>query len=148
MEELEIHSKKRALPMPQVAIGGVIIEDNKILLAKRNKEPHNGEWAILGGSVKLGETLQRAVEREIREETGLVVSAKEPIRLFDLIERDKQGHLRFHYVIVDLRADYVAGTLHPFDDAADARWFAPKEIEGLRITETTKEFLKNIQFLP
>ena len=134
--------------MPQVAIGGVIIEDNKILLAKRNKEPHNGEWAILGGSVKLGETLQRAVEREIREETGLVGSAKEPIRVFDLIERDKQGHLCFHYVIVDLRADYVAGTLHPFDDAADARWFAPKEIKGLRITETTKEFLKNIQFLP
>jgi len=148
MEELEIDSKKRALPMPQVAIGGVIIEDSKILLVKRNKEPHKGEWAIPGGSVKLGETLQRAVEREIREETGLVVSAKEPIHVFDLIERDRQGHLRFHYVIVDLRADYVAGTLHPSDDAADARWFAPKEIKGLRITETTKEFLKKIQFLP
>ena len=83
-EELEIGSKKRALPMPQVAIGGVIIEDNKILLVKRNKEPHKGEWAIPGGSVKLGETLQRAVEREIREETGLVVSAKDPIHVFDL----------------------------------------------------------------
>ena len=134
--------------MPQVAIGGVIIKDNKILLVKRNREPHKGEWAIPGGSVKLGETLQRAVEREIREETGLVVSAKEPIHVFDLIERGKQGQLRFHYVIVDLRADYVAGTLHPSDDAVDARWFAPKEIEGLRITETTKEFLKRIQFLP
>lgn len=76
------------------------------------------------------------------------MSAKEPIHVFDLIERDRQGRLRFHYVIVDLRADYVAGTLHPSDDAADARWFAPKEIKGLRITETTKEFLKKIQFLP
>jgi len=147
MEEVEIDSKKMTLPMPQVAIGGVIIENNKILLVKRNKEPHKGEWAIPGGSVKPGETLQWAVEREILEETGLVVSAKDPIHVFDLIERDKQGHLRFHYVIVDLRADVVAGTLHPSDDAADARWFTPKEITKLRITKTTKEFLKKIKFL-
>ena len=147
-EELEIGSKKKALSMPQVAIGGVIIEDDRILLVKRNKEPHKGEWAIPGGSVKLGETLQQAVEREIREETGLAVSAKDPIHVFDYIERDKQGHLRFHYVIVDLKADYVAGTLHPSDDAADARWFTPKEIKKLRITETTKGFLKKVRFLP
>jgi len=147
MEEVEIDSKKMTLPMPQVAIGGVIIENNKILLVKRNKEPHRGEWAIPGGSVKPGETLQWAVEREILEETGLVVSAKDPIHAFDFIERDKQGHLRFHYVIVDLRADVVGGTLHPSDDAADARWFTPKEIKKLRITKTTKEFLKKIKFL-
>jgi len=67
--------------------------------------------------------------------------------VFDLIERDEQGHLRFHYVIVDLRAEYVAGTLHPSDDAIDAQWFSPKEIKGIRITETTKEFLEKIQFL-
>ena len=134
--------------MPQVAIGGVIIQDNKVLLVKRNKEPHKGEWAIPGGSVKLGETLQRAVEREIREETGLVVIAKDPIYVFDLIGRDNQGHLRFHYVIVDFRAEYVSGTLHPSDDAVDARWFAPKEIKRFRITERTKEFLKKMQFLP
>ena len=130
-----------------MAIGGVVIQDNKILLVERNKEPHKGEWAIPGGSVKLGETLQRAVEREIREETGLVVSAKDPIHIFDLIERDKQGRLRFHYVIIDFRADYVAGTLYPSDDAADAGWFSSKEINKLRITETTKGFLKKIKFL-
>jgi len=133
--------------MPQVAIGGVIIEHEKILLVKRNKEPHKDEWAIPGGSVNPGETLQQAVEREIREETGLVVRAKNPMHVFDFIERDKQGRLRFHYVIVDFRADVVAGTLRSSDDAADARWFTPKEIKKLRITETTKGFLKQIQFL-
>jgi ADP-ribose pyrophosphatase len=133
--------------MPQVAVGGVIIEDKKILLVKRNKAPHKGEWAIPGGSVKPGETLQRAVEREIREETGLVVSAKDPIYVFDFIERGKQGHLSFHYVIVDIRADVVAGRVHPSDDAADARWFTPEEIKKFRITGTTREFLKKIQFL-
>jgi len=133
--------------MPQVAIGGIIIEDNKILLVKRNKEPNKGGWAIPGGSVKPGETLQRAVEREILEETGLVVSAKDPIHVFDYIERGRQGRLRFHYVIVDFRADVVAGTLHPSDDAADAGWFTPNEIKKLRITKTTKEFLRKIKFL-
>jgi ADP-ribose pyrophosphatase len=146
-EETAIGSKKKALSMPQVAIGGVVMKDDKILLVKRHQEPHKGEWAIPGGSVKLGETLQGAVEREVREETGLVVNAKDPMHVFDLIERDEQGHLRFHYVIVDLRAEYVAGTLHPSDDAIDAQWFSPKEIKDIRITETTKEFLEKIQFL-
>ena len=58
---------------PQVAVGAILISNDKILLVKRMKDPHRGEWAIPGGSLKLGETLQEAAEREIREETGLLI---------------------------------------------------------------------------
>jgi 8-oxo-dGTP diphosphatase len=130
-----------------VAIGAVVIKENKILLVKRDKEPGKGKWAIPGGSVKLAETLQEAAESEVREETGLTVKAKEPIYTFDLIERDYQGRIRFHYVIIDLMADLIGGELYPSDDALDAGWFGPGEIEGAGVTESTKQFLKKIRFM-
>ena len=126
---------------PQVAVGAVVVKEGKVLLVKRNKAPGKGQWAIPGGSVKLGETLQEAAEREIREETGLRIKAKKPVYTFDVIERDEQGRVRFHYVIVDLVADVLGGELHPSDDAADAAWFGLDEIEHAGVNESTRAFL-------
>ncbi len=132
---------------PQVAVGAIVINDEKILLVKRNKAPHKNLWAIPGGSVEPGETLQEATEREIREETGLTIRAKEPVYTFDLIERDEKGAVRFHYVIVDLSADYISGDLQPADDALDARWFSSAELEHLPMPESTRNLLQKIGFL-
>ena len=132
---------------PQVAIGAVVIQNKKVLLVKRNKEPGKGDWAIPGGSVKLGETLQQAAEREILEETGLRIRAKEPVYIFDAIIRDGAGQIRFHYVIIDLMADFISGEPAASDDAADAGWFGPEELEGFKVSERTKDLLRKIQFL-
>jgi 8-oxo-dGTP pyrophosphatase MutT (NUDIX family) len=60
---------------PRVAVGAVVIYEKKVLLVLRGKPPAEGLWAIPGGSVDLGETLQMAAEREVLEETGLHVKA-------------------------------------------------------------------------
>ena len=117
------------------------------LSVKRNKEPHKGLWAIPGGSVVLGETLQDAAEREIREETGLITKAKEPVHTFDLIEKNDSGDVRFHYVIVDLEADYINGELRAADDALDARWFAPKDLMNIDMSDSTRELLHELGFI-
>ena len=90
---------------PRVAVGAVILHQDKVLLVLRGQAPAKGLWAIPGGSVELGETLQVAAEREVMEETGLKVQAGKVIHTFDAIQRDDSGRVKYHYVIVDLLAE-------------------------------------------
>ena len=127
---------------PRVAVGAVVFNDNKVLLVRRAQPPSQDLWAIPGGRVEIGETLQEAAEREILEETGITITAREPIYTFDYIDRDKSGRTRFHYVIVDLKADYVRGNPRAGDDAADARWISSEEISALKVSTKTLGLLK------
>ena len=56
---------------PIVGVGGIIFQDESVLLVKRGKEPALRQWSIPGGVVDIGETLKEAVVREILEETGI-----------------------------------------------------------------------------
>jgi 8-oxo-dGTP diphosphatase len=129
---------------PLVAVGGIVVRDGRVLLVRRGQPPSEGLWAIPGGRVELGETLQEAAEREIMEETGLTIGARNPVYTFDVILRDDAGRVRFHYVIVDLLADYVSGELCAGDDAHEARWVTPEELEKLPVNQTTLEILKRM----
>jgi ADP-ribose pyrophosphatase len=132
---------------PRVAVGAVIIHNNRVLLVKRGKPPAEGEWAIPGGNVKLGETLQHAAEREILEETGVTIQAKEIIYTFESIHEDRESNILFHYIILDFDADYISGNAEPHDDALDATWVRPKDTKKLNINSNTLILLKKIGFL-
>ena len=127
---------------PRVAVGAIVFKDSRVLLVRRGKPPAHDLWAIPGGSVNVSETLQRAAEREIYEETGITIQALEPVYTFDYIERDESGCARFHYVIVDLTADYVEGEPRPGDDALEARWVSSLEMAGLNVSQKTRRLLK------
>ena len=126
---------------PQVAVGAIVFKEDKVLLVLRGKPPAENLWSIPCGSVELGETLQEATEREIREEAGITIRAREPVYTFDVLERDNKGNVRFHYVIVDLAADYISGELRPGDDAVDVRWFSADEVNKLKVSEATRKLL-------
>jgi len=127
---------------PRPAVGAVVFKDDAVLLVKRGKAPARGMWAIPGGSVRLGETLQAAAEREILEETGVVIRAGTPVLVFDSIQRDDRGDVRFHYVIVDLAAEYISGNPRAADDAADARWVRAEELASLVVNPATLRLLR------
>ena len=127
---------------PRVAVGAVVFKDGCVLLVRRGQPPAEDLWAIPGGSVEIGETLREAAEREILEETGIQIRASKPIYTFDVIDRDTAGKVRFHYVIVDLAADYVRGEPLPGDDALEARWISAEEINGLEVSAATLKLLK------
>jgi ADP-ribose pyrophosphatase len=126
-----------------LAVGAVVFLDNRVLLVRRGQPPSADQWAIPGGRVRLGETLQQAAEREILEETGVVIKAGKPIYTFDMIERDADGGIRFHYIIVDLEADYVRGDLCGGDDAAEAKWVSAADLGGMKVNRQTLGLLKH-----
>ena len=134
---------------PRVGVGAVVINDGRVILVCRGCPPNEGLWAIPGGMLELGETLQEAAERELREETGVIVRAKDPIYTFDFFERDEDGRIRFHFVIVDVEAEYISGEPVGADDATAARWFTRAEFENeaFPVARNTIRLLKAIHFL-
>ncbi|MHB1936256.1 MAG: NUDIX hydrolase [Acidobacteriaceae bacterium] len=131
---------------PIVGVGAVVLDSDCVLLVRRAKAPLEGEWSLPGGAVDLGETLEEAIIREVAEETGLTVSPLQVLKTFDHIDRDGDGRVRYHYVLVDFlccveprngeRAlpegdERQVGelVLQPGSDVSDARWAL---VEGLR----------------
>jgi 8-oxo-dGTP diphosphatase len=139
-------SKSDYPDVPRVGVGAVVIKNRKVLLVRRGIPPSEGLWAIPGGHVELGETLRETAEREILEETGIVIKAGEPIYAFDLIERDDSGRIRFHFIVVDVTGEYVSGEPRGSDDALEARWLSWEEIDALPVSQNTVKLLKTINF--
>ena len=124
------------LPVPQVCVGAVAVDDDRLLLVRRGHGPAAGTWSIPGGRVEPGETLAEAVLRELAEETGLEGVCDE---LVGWVERIDDDH---HFVILDFRvsvfdsADPVAGS-----DAAEAAWVPLSDVADLALPEGLAEFL-------
>lgn len=110
-------------------MGAIVIHEGRVLLVRRGKEPLRGRWVVPGGTVELGETLEAAIVREVQEETGITVTPREIVTVFDRIDREGD-RVRFHYVIVDYLCDYVSGSPRAASDAADVALVAEADLPG------------------
>ncbi len=134
---------KRLYPeQPVTGVGAVIICDGKILLEKRKSEPGRGKWSVPGGLVELGESVECAVVREVREETGLEVENPELIDVVDNIITDDNGEIKYHFIILDYFVKLKGGELNAADDAEELRWVPLVEAEKYDLTKTLRGFLK------
>jgi 8-oxo-dGTP diphosphatase len=122
---------------PVIGVGTVVWHGERVLLVRRARPPREGQWSLPGGAQQLGETVAEAAGREVRKEAGIEVEPGETIATIDLIERDDDGRVRYHYTLVDFTAEAKGGELTPGDDAADARWFELDELEALGLWSET-----------
>lgn len=121
---------------PEVCVGAVAVDAERLLLVRRGRGPAAGEWSVPGGRVEQGETLAEAVVRELAEETGLEGLCGP---LLGWVERISAEH---HFVILDFAVtvldpqEPVAG-----DDAAEAAWVPLSELAEWRLVDGLAEFL-------
>lgn len=125
-----------------VGVGAIIVCDGKILLIKRRGEPGKGKWSVPGGLVELGETVENAVVREVKEETGLDAAEPELIDVVDNIVQDEKGKIKWHFVILDFFVKVRGGELRAADDAEEICWVPLGEAEKYDLTKTFRSFLQ------
>jgi len=100
-------SDRRYPKFPIPGVGAIVVSHKGILLVRRNKEPGKGMWSIPGGGVEIGETLKEAIIREVLEETGVDIEPLYEIGYVDLITKDNQGSIEFHYLILHFLAKAI-----------------------------------------
>lgn len=122
---------------PMLGVGALIFEQDRILMAERGGEPLKGWWSIPGGLVEIGESLDAAIRREVREETGLDVRPLGVIEIFERIMRDSQGAAEYHYVLIDYLCRVENGTARAGDDVSRVEWVRQADLKQFQITEGT-----------
>ena len=111
---------------PKLMVDVVIpSEDERVVLIRRGSEPYQGEWALPGGFVEVGETVEEAAVREAAEETGLAVEVARLVGVYSDPERDPRGHnVSVAFVVRVLSGELAAAT-----DASEAALLDPSSVE-------------------
>jgi len=109
---------------PAVAVDGVIIKQGKVLLIIRKNDPYKGKYALPGGFVEYGETVEEACVREVEEETGLKVKIKGLVGVYSNPKRDPRGHV----ISIAFLCEPVGGIVSASSDASEAKWISLRDI--------------------
>ncbi|MDA4125294.1 MAG: NUDIX hydrolase [Thaumarchaeota archaeon] len=127
---------------PLVGAGAIVRRKDRVLLVKRKFQPNKGLWALPGGLVEVGESVQAAVLREVEEETGLTVRLE---GLFDVgtdIHLDATSRPRYHYVLIDYVANPVKGRVRLNGESSAYGWYASADLKNLKMSKGTREVLQ------
>ena len=140
---------------PHVGVGGVITWNNHVVIVKRKFTPNQGLWAIPGGHLKLGERVEEGALRECVEETGLKLCLGPLASVINKIDKDGEGKIEFHYVLVDFWMELVdipqgntIPVINASSDALDARFVPFSELGSYDLTKTVKELFRNLHIFP
>ncbi len=134
---------RRYPTQPLVGVGAIIFRDEEVALVRRGGPPSKGKWSIPGGLVELGESLEEALRREVREETGLEVEVLERCAVLERVLRDPWGRVEYHYVLIDFACRYVSGELIPASDTRAAAWVSIEGLDDYTMTSGTAQVIRD-----
>ncbi len=112
---------------PSITVDGIVRQDERLLLIKRKNPPFKGDYALPGGFVEYDEPVERAVVREVKEETGLDTRILKLIGVYSDPDRDPRGHM----ISSVFSLEKVGGSLKGGSDAEKARFFEISDLPEL-----------------
>ncbi len=110
---------------PKLMVDVVVPSEGGVVLIRRGNEPFEGQWALPGGFVEVGETVEEAAVREAAEETGLAVEVARLVGVYSEPERDPRGH----NVSVAFLVRVLSGELSAATDAAEVSVIDPESVD-------------------
>ena len=126
---------------PYLAVSAAIFRDGRVLIVRRARPPAHGLYTLPGGGVELGETLEQAVMREVREETGLAIAPLGLVGFREAIARDATGRIERHFVILPFAARWIEGEIALSEELAEADWLKPDALAGRKTTDGLAEIV-------
>jgi 8-oxo-dGTP diphosphatase len=127
---------------PICGVGVIAFREDAGVLIRRGKQPRRGEWSIPGGAVELGESIREAAVREFEEECGGKILLRDLVDAVDIITRDEQGRVSYHYVVADFWAEWEGGALGPASDVMDARWVPLTDLDAYALASWTRAVIE------
>ncbi len=112
---------------PWVTVDGLVLHDGKLVAVVRRHPPFQGMPALPGGFVELGETVEAAVVREVREETGLETRIVRLVGVYSDPARDPRGHT----VTAAFALERTGGALRAASDAKGVRLLDPDRLPAM-----------------
>lgn len=123
-------------PVAKLAVSAVINEGTQVLLIVRGHEPAQGLWSLPGGGVETGESLEEALVREVREETGLIIQVQSDVFHQDIVLSPTHTYDLYTFTAIVLGGEMRAG-----DDAAEVAWVELSMLSELQTTPRLEEII-------
>lgn len=124
---------------PVVGVGVAVVDEGKLLLVQRGRDPGKGLWAVPGGKVEFGEPMKEAARREVAEETGLDVEVGDVVWVGEFLEDDH------HIVLIDFHGKVIGGEMRAADDADDVRWVPLDVADRYPLTRTMYDLVDTLR---
>lgn len=126
---------------PKPCVSVLPIKDGKVLLGKRAIEPYKGEYDLIGGFMEVGESVEEAAKREVKEETGLDIELVELLGTYS----DQYGKAGDYTINIQFIAKIVGGKMKAQEDVASLHWLPIDKLPKTRGFKNTQKTLKYLQ---
>jgi len=134
-------SDRRYPTSPILGVGAIVVGFQGVLMGTRDKDPGKGLLSIPGGAVEVGETQEGAAAREVLEETGVVCEVLRFVSTADLISRDADGRVEYHFVLNHYLCRAISSETTPEGPETEVRWVHPDLLETIEIPPRIRSLL-------
>lgn len=133
----------------RIIVSAIIEKDGSYLFGKKPKDigPYPNTYHLLGGGIDPeNESLVEGLEREIREEPGIILTDITPLSFAEADSVNKEGEV-VHYFFHVFMTSYVSGELIPGDDIAELIWVKKEDIASIPLPEPSQKVFNELGWI-